>query len=218
MKSGALPRTVLLVALAGLAGSVAVFTGVTGVTSATVSESTHEFAIQDERLVEIHDGTTRTLLDDLSTVERIEITDIGTDPVVTTGPRDPPALSRPNRKRAKRIVTAEETGPETLHAPEDAVYTIRPIPIDVESDEAAIIGADSDATWDRLTTDEAADFVVRNGTAPETVVLERTDPQMSDQRALVVVDPLERNIRYSVVVGLETETIEAFVRLRGANE
>jgi hypothetical protein len=217
MKSGALPRTVLLVALAGLAGSVAVFAGVTGVTSAIVSESPHEFEIQDGRLVEIHDGTTRTLLADLSTVERIEITGIGTEPVVTTVPREPPELSRPNRKRAKRIVTADETGAETLPAPEDAVYTIRPIPVDLESDEAAIIGAES-ATWDRLATDEAAAFTVRNGTARNAVVLERTDPQMSDRRALVVVDPLERNVRYSVVVHLETGTIEAFVRLRGASE
>jgi hypothetical protein len=214
MKSGALPRIVLLVALVCLAGSFAVFANVTGAISASPSDTTHEFAIENGQLVEVRNGTPQTLVADLSTVERIEITDIKTEPVVTTTPRDPPKLSLSERKRAKRIVTADET----LAAPGDAIYTIRPIPTNASSDEAAIVGADPDATWNQLGTVDPPEFTVRDKTPADTVVLERTARQMNDQQVLVVIDPLERDIRYSVVVDLETETVEAFVRLRGTAE
>ncbi|WP_197052487.1 hypothetical protein [Halobellus rufus] len=211
MKSDALPRIVLLVALAGLAGSFAVLVNVSGVISAPPSDTTHEFTIEDGQLIDVRDGTSQPLRTDLSTVERITITDLETTPVVTITPRDPPQLSLAERKRAKQIVTANGT----LATPDDAIYTMRPIPVGTRSDRAAIVGADPEMTWSQLETVNETEFTIRDGTPEDTVVLERKDKQMSTQRVLVVVDPLEGNVRYSAIVNLETETVEAFVRLRG---
>lgn len=217
MATVALPRVALVLALAVLAGSLAVFAGVTGLTAAT-GDDAHELAIEDGRLVETSGGTNRTLLADVGSVERIEITHLDTDPVVTASPRQPAELSLPKRKRTKRIVTTEAAITDTFDAPEDAVYTIRPIPRSVGSERAAIVGADPGTTWDRPASTGDAGFTVREGTPADTVVLERTERPMSDRRALVVVDPIGRDVRYSLVVDVRNETVDAFVRLRQGSE
>jgi hypothetical protein len=217
MKTVALPRVALVLALVVLAGSLAVFASTIGLVSATADGGGHEFAIEDGRLVETSNEADRTLIADIGTVERIEISDLGADPVITTVSREPAELPPTERERAKQIVTTEATIADAIDTPADAVYTIRPIPSSVGSERAAIVGVDPETAWDRLPSTGNAGFTVRDGTPPGTVVLERTGPRMSDRRALVVIDPIERDIRYSLVVDLKSETVDAFVRLREAS-
>jgi hypothetical protein len=212
-----LPRVALVLALAVLAGSLAAFAGATGLAPATGGDA-HEFAIEDGRLVETGGGTNRTLLTDVERVDRIEITDLDSEPVVTASPRRPVELRLPKRKRAKQIVATEAAITDAFDAPDDAVYTIRPIPRSAGSERAAIVGVDPETTWDRSPSAGGADFVVREKTPADTVVLERTERRTSDRRALVVVDPIQRDVRYSLVVDIQNETVDAFVRLRGVSE
>jgi hypothetical protein len=218
MQTVALPRVVLLLALTVLAGSLAVLVSTTGVISANPSGSGYDFVVEDNRLIETSGDDPETLIADVSTVERIEISDIDTDPVVSTTPREPATVNLTKRKRAKQIVTSDESVSRTLTDPPGAVYTIRPIPETMSNDRAAIVGVSSEPTSSRLLSVDQPEFTVRNGTAEGTVILERTDHEMSDRRALVVVDPIRSQQRYSVVVDLENETIEAFVRFGGASE
>ena len=218
MQTVALPRVVLLLALTVLAGSLAVLVSTTGVMSANPSGAGSEFAIEDDRLIETSGDSSETLIDDVSTVDRIEISDIDTDPVVTTTPHEPATLNLTQRKRAKRIVTSDESISRTLTDRSGAVYTIRPIPETISNDRAAIVGVRPEPTSTRLTSVGHADFTVRNGTADDTVILERTDHETSDRRALVVVDPIRSQQRYSVVVDLQNETMETVVRFGGASE
>ena len=215
MQSVPRSRVVLVLSLVLLSGSLAVFGTVTGITSATTAAADYEFTIENGALVETSGGTNETLVADLRTVQRVTITNLDTSPVVQTTAREPPELTRPQRKQAKQIVTRKEAITDTLATPTDAVYTMRPIPTAIPSDRAAVIGADPDTTWGRFVAADESAFTVQNGTAAGTVVINRTDPQRSDERALVVVEPINQDVRYSIVVDLQNETIDAFVRLRG---
>ena len=215
MQSVPRSRVVLVLSLVLLSGSLAVFGTVTGITSATTAATDYEFTIENGALVETSGGTNETLIAELRTVQRITITNLDTSPVVQTTAREPPELTRPQRKQAKQIVTRKEAITDTLATPTDAVYTMRPIPTAIPSDRAAVIGADPDTTWGRFVAADESAFKVQNGTASGTVVINRTDPQRSDERALVIVEPINQDVRYSIVVDLQNETIDAFVRLRG---
>jgi hypothetical protein len=218
MKTAALPRVVLILALAVLAGSLAVLGSVTGVVPETPSETGYEFVIEDERLIETSGDHNETLVADVSTVNRIKITNLDTSPVVSTTQYNPPKLTLTKQKHAKQIVTSNESISETLTSPDGAVYTIRPIPNSLDSERAAIVGVNPETRSTSLQPVGHANFTVQNETADDTVIFERTGRQMSNQRALVVVDPIQREDRYSVVVDLQNETIEAFVRFGVVSE
>ncbi|MBO4249063.1 hypothetical protein IL252_14685 (plasmid) [Halomicrobium sp. IBSBa] len=211
MKTVVRSRVVLVLALGVLGGSIAVFATVTGVTAAVTPPAEHEFAIDGGQLVETSGERDRTVVADLRAVERVEIAGHGSSLVVTTTPREPIELPLATRERAKEIVTTTGAFADES-TPEGAVYTIRPIPESVRSDTAAVAGADPGTAWTQLAPANDSAFTLRE--RADGVVVERTERRMSDRRALVVVDPVERATRYSVVVDLENETVDAFVRLR----
>jgi hypothetical protein len=138
--------------------------------------------------------------------------------VVRTEPLTPPDVSVTQRARAKRIVTDEPAIANGVDAAGGAVYTVRPVPDGVSSDRAAVVGADTDWPWDRLVSDADSAFTVRDSADGNALVLERERRLNASRRMLVVVDLPNDDVRYSVVVSLETERIESFVRVDPAME
>jgi hypothetical protein len=159
------------------------------------------------------DGRTKTLVPDVETVERITVTTVDGRLVVRTESLAPPDISVAQRGRAKRIVTDEPAIADTIDAAGGAVYTIRPVPDGVSSDQAAVVGADAERPWNRLVSATDAAFVANDTADANALVLERERQLNATQRALVVVDLSNDNVRYSVVVNLDTERMESFVRL-----
>jgi hypothetical protein len=206
-------RIALALSLVVLGGSLATLVSATGAASAITAETAHEFAVEDGALVTTVDGRTKTLVPDVETVERITVTTVDGRLVVRTESLAPPDVSVTRRARAKRIVTDEPAIADTIDAAGGAVYTIRPVPDGVSSDQAAVVGADAERPWNRLVSDTDAAFVARDGADANALVLERERQLNATQRALVVVDLPNDDVRYSVVVNLETERIESFVRL-----
>ncbi|EMA27183.1 hypothetical protein C444_20726 [Haloarcula japonica DSM 6131] len=208
----------LVLSLTVLSMSIAVFVTATGIASTATADTGYEFAIEDDALVETSGRTTDVLVSDIRTVNHIEITNLNRSPVVRATPREPPELSRSKRARAKRIITTDGPVADTVTSPADAVYTMRPVPRGVASERAAVVGADPTATWHDLATVNESAFTVRNGPTAGVVVIERVKQRLSDRRVLVVVDPIDRETRYSAVVDIRNERIDAFVRLRGVPE
>ncbi|EMA18125.1 MULTISPECIES: hypothetical protein [Haloarcula] len=218
MESVRRSRLVFVLSLTVLSVSIAVFATATGIAATATADTGYEFAIEDDALVETSGRTTEVLVSDVRTVNYIEITNLNRSPVVRATPWEPPELSRSKRARAKRIITTDGSVPDTVASPADAVYTMRPVPRGVASERAAVVGADPTASWHDLAAVNESAFTVRNGTTAGVVVIERTEQRLSDRRVLVVVEPIDRETRYSVVVDIRNERIDAFVRLRGVPE
>lgn len=207
-------RIALGVSLVILGVSVAVFLSVTGVTSAFSADTTHEFELRDgELVVTAGDSDAETLLEDVSGIERIEITTVDGRLIVSTAPREPETLPPERRMRAKQIAARERPISDTVEATDDAVYTIRPVLEGTPSERAAVVGARAEPTKRRPVPAADAPFAVHENTTDGKVVLEREDRSISEQRALVVVDLIDSEVRYSVVVNLEAESVEAVVRI-----
>jgi hypothetical protein len=206
-------RVVLLLSLVVLGVSLAVFATVTGVASALTADTAQDFDIDDGSLVVTgSSGDEQVLIEDVSRVERIEITTAGGQPVVQTAPRQQPTLDKSQRERAKEIVTSEASIADSVETG-GVLYSFRPIPAIVSSEQAAILGAETERPWEFASPTSDSWFVARENTTDGTLVFERPDREMSDQRVLTVVNVTESNVRYSVVVDLESGTIASVVRL-----
>jgi hypothetical protein len=206
-------RIAMALSLVVLGGSLATLVSATDAASAITADTAHEFAVEDGALVTTVDGRTKTLVPDVETVERITVTTVDGRLVVRTESLAPPDVSVTRRARAKRIVTDEPAIADTIDAAGGAVYTIRPVPDGVSSDQAAVVGADAERPWNRLVSATDAAFVAHDSADANALVLERERQLNATQRALVVVDLSNDDVRYSVVVNLDTERIESFVRL-----
>ncbi|SEP32086.1 hypothetical protein SAMN05216388_10851, partial [Halorientalis persicus] len=206
-------RIALALSLVVLGGSLATLVSATGAASAITADTAHEFAVEDGALVTTVDGRTKTLVPDVGTVERITVTTVDGRLLVRTEPLAPPDVSVTQRARAKQIVTDEPAIANTIDAAGGAVYTIRPVPDGVSSDRAAVVGADAERPWNHLVLATDAAFVARDSADANALVLERERQLNATQRALVVVDLPNDDVRYSVVVNLDTERFESFVRL-----
>jgi hypothetical protein len=213
MRSVKPSRIALVISLVVLGGSLATLVSATGAAPAITADATHEFAVEDGALVTTVDGRTKTLVPDMRTVERVTVTTADGRLVVSTEPLTPPDVSVIKRARAKRIVTDEPAIADAIDAAGGAVYTIRPVPDGVSSDRAAVVGADADWPWNRLIPDTDSAFAVHDSADGNALVLEREGQLNAAQRMLVVVDLPDDDVRYSVVVSLETERIESFVRV-----
>jgi hypothetical protein len=155
-------RIALALSLVVLGGSLATLVSATDAASAITADTAHEFAVEDGALVTTVDGRTKTLVPDVGTVERITVTTVDGRLVVRTEPLAPPDVSVAQRARAKRIVTDEPAIANTIDAAGGAVYTIRPVPDGVSSDQAAVIGADAERPWNRLVPATDAAFVAHD--------------------------------------------------------
>jgi len=206
-------RIALMISLVVLGGSLATLVSATGAAPAITADTTHEFAVEDGALVTTVDGQTKTLVPDVGTVDRITVTTVDGRLVVRTEPLTPPDVSVTKRARAKRIVTDEPAIADTIDAAGGAVYTVRPVPDGVSSDRAAVVGADTDWPWNRLIPDSDSAFAANDSADANALVLERERQLNASQRMLIVVDLPNDDVRYSVVVSLETERIESFARV-----
>lgn len=202
-------RVALVGSLLVLGVSIAVFASVTGVASVVTPDPGQEFRVEDGALVESTGTGQRTLVADLHGIERIEISDRDGTTVVRTEARDRTPLPTAKRQRAKQILRSEGTFVGELAAPDSALYTIHPVPQEMESSRAAVAGADPNTTVE--TIDPAA-FTVREQSTGR-VVVERTGESISQQRVLVVVTTADGATRYSAVVNLDTGTVAAVARV-----
>jgi len=207
-------RLALVLSLVVLGSSLAAFGTVSGV----VPDGPREYAIEDGALVATTGGgQQQVLVEDVSTVTRIEISRRDGYHVVRTVDREPAVAPTQMRTHAQRIVTSAETVGGAVPTPENATYTVHRIPERLPSDRAAAVGATPNASvWTAMELDGSA-FTVRANETADTVVFERREPRWSEDRALVVVTPADAGPRYSVVVNLRTETVESLVRLDGGD-
>lgn len=211
MKTVEPSRVVFVSSLVVLGVSVGVFVVATGVVSPLTAGTVAEFAIEDETLVVTDDGRSRTVVTDVSAVDRIEIRSVGGRLLAHTEPRNLPTVSVSQRSQAKRIVTTREPIADSIGTAGGVVYTMRPVPDGVASDRAAVLGADSETTWERLMSRDGSAFVAQTNDTAGRLVLQRK-PRARPDRVLVVVHPMDSRVRYSVVVDLRKKTIESFVR------
>jgi hypothetical protein len=206
-------RVVLLLSLVVLGGSLAAFAGATGAASLLVPGADHEVVLEDGALHLVADGQERTLLRDVRTAERIEVRTVDGTLLVTAEPRHSPALSETKRRRAKRIATRTEPLAGVVRASGGTLFAIRPIPRTLSSDRAAVAGADPETDWPPPVSLNDSSFTVREPSDGDGAVIERVESPVSDRRALVVVDANGGDARYSAVVDLRRQSVEAFVRL-----
>ncbi len=206
-------RLALVLSLVVLGSSLAVFGSATG----AVPDRTHELAIEDGSLVATADGHQSVLVDDVRTLARIDISRHDGYHVVRTVDRQPTVVPTSMRVRAQRIATSAETVGGDVPPPDSAAYAFRRVPTRLPSDRAAAVGATPNTSlWTALEPNASA-FAVRVNETTDTVVFERREPRLSDDRVLVAVTPDDSGAQYSVVVNLRTETVESLVRLdRGA--
>ncbi|EMA26743.1 hypothetical protein C443_00202 [Haloarcula argentinensis DSM 12282] len=191
-----------------LGGSLAVFGSVTGV----VPDEPHELDIEDGAIVATTDGGQQhVLVNDIRTVNRIEIAHEDSYHVVRTVDRAPTAVDIRTRRRAQRVATSAETVGSNIPATDSAVYAVRRIPARLSSDRAAAIGATPNTSLRQTVAPNASAFTVRQN--EDTIVFERRESGWSDDRVLVIVTPNESGVQYSAVVNLRTETVESLVRL-----
>lgn len=212
MESVPRSRLALTLSLVVLGSSLAVFGSVTG----AVPDRPHEFAIEDGALVATASGGQEdVLVEDVSTVGRIEIRSRDGYQVVRTVDREPTDVDTQMRTRARRTVTAAETAGGEVPTADNATYAVSRIPAAIPSDRAAVVGATPNTSLRAALDAGEPAFTVRVNETTDTVVFERREPRWSDDRALVVVTPDGGGPRYSVVVNLRTETVESLVRLDG---
>ena len=200
-------RLALVLSLVVLGSSLAVFGSVSGI----VPNETHELTIDDGALIATTgDGQQQVLVEDVRTVDRVEISHDEYH-VVRTVDREPSAVDPQTRVRARQIVTSAETVGGKLPATDNAVYAVRRIPAQLPSDQAAVIGATSNTSVLTSPAPNASAFTIHHH--EDTVVFERREPGWSDDRRLVVVTSNESGRQYSAVVNLRTEAVESLVRL-----
>jgi len=217
MPSIARSRIVLLTSLVALGTGLAAFLSVTGVTSAVAADTSYEFEIRDDALVTSTDGTEPVrLIEDVRRTERIEVTIVDGRVIVSSEPRAPPTLNATQRRAAKRIVTAHRSIVDRAGAADGAVYTIRPVLRDTSSERAAVDGLSSVGPDREPVPAPSADpaFTVRENATESrrALVFEREGRSISTDRALVVIDVIGADLRYSAVVDLDSGAIEALVR------
>ena len=200
-------RLALVLALLALGGSLGLFAGVSGLAAG----DTHEFAIEDGSLVATSDGQQQTLVADVSAVDRIEISRRGDAFVVRTAPHEPATVSPATRATATRLLTAARLDSAARTAFNGSVQTVRWVPPGLSNDRAAAVGVTPNVSV--RDTVAAPAFTVRANETAETVVYERTGPSRQTGRVLVVAAPTATDTRYSAVVDLRNETVDALVRV-----
>ncbi|QLH81360.1 hypothetical protein [Halosimplex pelagicum] len=212
MRSSKPSRIVLLSAFVALGVSIAVFLSVTGVTSALTADPTHEIELRDSALI-LDDGTnSKPVLEDVSRMERIEITTVDGQVFVSAKPRDLPTLDTSQRELAKQIVASDGSIVDREGSATSALYTIYPVFETMSNRQAAVIGADTRTRHEYLTIATNADFSVQENATENSVVFKRADRPVSEDRVVVVIDQTESDTRYSVVVNLDRETVETVVQ------
>ena len=204
-------RISLLLSLVVLGISLAAFASATGITA---SETRGEFAIADGAFAYSTGDESTTVVDDAGGLERIEITDEDGHLGVTTRQLEVPELDEEQRDRATRVAMSNETIAENLGESGGAAVTVVPIleeDVPFDRTNVATLDPDRDPT-DRLAVDRDPEFRVERSDADGTVVLERNGPRMLEDRALVVVDPVDERAEYRAVVDLEAESVDLLLR------
>ncbi|PCR92619.1 hypothetical protein [Natrinema ejinorense] len=210
------PRVAFVLSLVVLGISVAAFASVAGATSVLTSESAGEFAIDDGSLTfAAGDGTETTIIDDVSDLERIEITHETGGFAVTTEARDPPRLSEDHRELAKRTALTNATIADRLETTGGATVTVVPISAGTlprERAELAGIDRDDGARIRTGSVDEPA-FETHSKGPDRVIMRSQNTSAIREDRALVIVEPVGEPVEYRTVIDLESETVERLLRL-----
>ena len=214
-------RVSLLLSLVVLGCTIAAFATVAGITAGFTAESAGEFTVTNGALTHsTGDGAPTTIIDDVSDLERIVITNENGRVDITTEDRAEHTLSDDQRDVATQTIVTNETISGLLTEAETVELTTVPI-IDENTvrDRAGLATIDPDA--DRLShftsSDEAA-FESHRNESKNAVVLERNEPRTVETLALVIIEPVGENEEYRVVVDLETESIERILHIELVSE
>lgn len=207
MATAAPSRLALVLALLALGGSLGLFGSVSGLAAA----DTHEFALKDGSLVATGDGQRQTLVADVSAVDRIEIRRSDDTFVVRTALREPASVPPETRATATRLLTTSRVDSEARAAFNGSVHTVRWVPPGLSNERAAAVGVTPNVSVRDAVVPPA--FTVRANETAGTVVYERTDTSRPTGRVLVVAAPTATDTRYSAVVDLRNETVDALVRV-----
>lgn len=206
-------RIILVSSLFVLGISLAVFLSVTGAVSALTVDTTHEIAVQDNELVLGDDaGNQITLLEDVSEYDRVEVSSVNGQLTVQTFPYERPTVNSEHRERAKQIAANEQPIADRVDAADDTVFSIYPLVDEVSNEQAAVLGVEPESTFDNQVFTTEPSFSIHDDPGNNTIVLERDKQAISDNRVLVVIDPTENPLRYSMVINLETRTAETVIR------
>ncbi|PHQ46117.1 hypothetical protein DJ68_09060 [Halorubrum sp. C3] len=213
MRSAMPSKVALLSALTVLAVSIAVLLSVTGVSSVVTTDQPREVELRDGTLMLGGDGvTSEPLIDDVRGIDRIEVTTVNGQLLVTTDPRTPPTVQTTQRKQAKQIVASDRSLIDHGTEPSAALYTLYPVFKTASNKQTAVAGANAETRREYLRTVTDTGFTIHKNTTEKTAVFERPTRSVNEDRALVVVDVLDADVRYSIVVDLNSETIETVVQ------
>ncbi|MBZ6493377.1 hypothetical protein [Natrinema longum] len=209
------PRVAFVLSLVVLGISVAAFASVAGATSVLTSEPAGTFAIDDGSLTfAAGDGTETTIVDDVSDLERIEISHETGGFAVTTEPRDPPRLSEDRRELAKRTALTNATIADRLETTGGATVTVIPISAGtLPRERAELAEIDRDGGRVRNGAVDEPTFETRSAGPNRVIVRSQNTSAIREDRALVIVEPVGEPVEYRTVIDLESETVERLLRL-----
>jgi|GEM_PF-3262212 len=202
-----LPRVAVVTSLVLLGVSLGVFLSVA---AGDPFAQPSRLVVDDDSLV-VETGTERsTLLTDLGTVSELRLTT--TDGIVTVAAERDRSKSIPpaDKIHAKAVVAGSDTNVST--AGSSTLYSFFRVPRDVPSATVAATIASEHPRKALLDRTNESRFEARSA-GPDTIRLRRSPSVFDRSRVGVAVQTLGTDVRYALVVDLETDTVESLVRL-----
>lgn len=201
-------RAGLLLGLAALGLGLAGAGAAIGVDSPVTDESPPGFTVTDSNVTLSDGGRKVTVINDTRSVDRIEISEEGSQFTVRT--EQVPPLTEAERERAVAIVRGNGTLGERLAAMDGYdldVEPIRRIAADQTTVRTLSSGQDDSGSFHVVTTENGTDSTAASVDSADSVVVAR-DPTYVEDRANVRVRPAEGDgARYSVTVDLVNGTV-----------
>ncbi|TYT61695.1 hypothetical protein [Natrialba swarupiae] len=208
MVPASLPRLALVASLVVLGVSLAGFATVAGLADDLSTATAGEVTVEDGAVAFVDADGHRTPIADVGDAEQLAVADKGGLLAVTTQPNETEALTESQRETAARVAVSNPALAEMLRTADGVTVDVVPLRTDDPVDSQLRRpnpSADSAAS----TTPEFRPAAV----ADSSITLERVGPQFHEHRALVIVEPVDADAEYRVVVDLDAEVVDRIFQL-----